>query len=243
MQMNDGHQLRCSASAARIQVVPCTRWIELQGSLDYHIQLAGLLEATTMFRMLNDPGRGAGPQSFTAGQPGAELSIKEQVLTAQEIVRKSSPRGVTPLTQHLKEIRVQLVAVEGSLRAKGQEAVVVLATDGLPSNAYGESSESVLRDFLIALKALQSLPVWIVIRLCTDDKQVVNYYNSLDNEVWSASAGGVCIFVNRYKAARLTQLFFLGVFPSFSPHTTTARASPRSHRRFFWRRGGNYECQ
>lgn len=182
MQTSDGHQLR-THNLSNIQVVPCTRWIELQGSLQYHIQMAGLLEATTVFRMLNDPGSHVGPQELTVGDPGGVSSIQSQVNTAVDVIRKAQPRGVTPLTQHLDEIRFHITNMEQQLRERGQEAVVVLATDGLPSNQYGESSDAVLREFLIALKALQSLPVWIVIRLCTDDSKVVDYYNSLDQEV------------------------------------------------------------
>ena len=180
MQTSDGHELR-TQDTANIHKVPCTRWTELQGSLEYHIELAGLLEATTVFRFLNDPGRAAGPQEFSVGDPSS--AIHPQIDQAVSVVRKATPRGVTPLTAHLEDIKAQITSMEATLRAKGQEAVVVLATDGLPSNAYGESSDVVLREFLYALKAIQSLPVWVVIRLCTDDERVVSYYNSLDNEV------------------------------------------------------------
>ena len=184
MQTSDGHELRNQTTPGDvIQKVPCTRWTELQGSLEYHIQLAGLLEATTIFRFLNDPGRSAGPQEFSVGDCTATTTIEEQMEAALAVVRKASPRGVTPLTAHLQDIKGQIMTMEADLRERGQEAVVVLATDGLPSNAYGESTEAVLREFLYALKEIQSLPVWVVIRLCTDDEKVVSYYNSLDSEV------------------------------------------------------------
>lgn len=41
----------------------------------------------------------------------------------------------------------------------------------------GESSDG---DVSEALKPLESLPVWIVIRLCTHDKKVVDYWNNID---------------------------------------------------------------
>lgn len=191
MRTSDGHELR-TMSTSTIEVVPCTRWTELQGSLSYHIQLAGLLEATTIFRLLNDPGVNIGPQEFCVGDPTARWNIATQVQHAVKVIEKSSPRGVTPLTQHLEEIRYHISTVEATLRQNGQDAVVVLATDGLPSNQYGESSDAVLKEFVIALKALQSLPVWIVVRLCTDDAKVVSYYNSLDQEV---SGGRVELYV------------------------------------------------
>jgi hypothetical protein len=61
--------------------------------------------------------------------------------------------------------------------------VVVIATDGLPTNELGESTELVKQEFLQALRSLQQLPCWVVIRLCTNDTKVVDYYNQLDSKL------------------------------------------------------------
>jgi len=37
--------------------------------------------------------------------------------------------------------------------------------------------------FVNALRKLEGLPVWVVIRLCTDDDKVVNFYNNLDDQL------------------------------------------------------------
>jgi hypothetical protein len=198
MRTDDGHELRGGGmnAQAQIRVVSCTRWTELQGTVQYHASLAGLLNATTIFKMLNDPGPRVGPQEFAvgagAGGTGApmekqhldnhhnnsktaagatttdrtttaamNISIDEEVQIAQSIIQKCEPRGVTPLTDHLEDIKNRVLGMETALRANGQFVCVVLATDGLPSNNHGESTDQVQSEFVEALKALQALPVWI----------------------------------------------------------------------------------
>ena len=51
---------------------------------------------------------------------------------------------------------------EAALRAAGQRIVIVIASDGAATDG----------DIAAAMKPLQTLPVWVVVRLCTDDDQV-----------------------------------------------------------------------
>lgn len=60
--------------------------------------------------------------------------------------------------------------MEGYLRSVNQKVVVVIATDG-------ESSDG---DVATALKPLERLPATVVIRLCTDEEKVCNYWNQID---------------------------------------------------------------
>jgi hypothetical protein len=57
---------------------------------------------------------------------------------------------------------------------------VVLATDGIPSDWQGYGGDDVTNEFVSALKELEGLPVWVVIRLCTDEGNVTDFYNKLD---------------------------------------------------------------
>jgi hypothetical protein len=180
MQTSDGKQIRGGTRPEEpLRVVDCNRWTELQSTVAFHAELAGLLEATTVFRFLNDPGPVHAPQEFSVAETDS-VSVKADVDRAKSYVSAVQPRGVTPLTQHVLEIRARIESVQDVLRSRGQQAVVVLATDGLPSNEYGESPDSVKKEFAVALKSLQSLPVWIVVRLCTDNGDVVDYFNDLD---------------------------------------------------------------
>ena len=172
MMANDGCSIRGSTS------VQCTRWAELQETVNYHAQLAGILQATTIFRLLNDPGVRVGPQEFSIADQGK--NFLEEISQIKKIMQHSKPYGSTPLTQHLIEIAQRIAVMEGKMRKKGLEAVVVIATDGLPTSPDGHTSEELNDEFILALQHLQTLPVWVVIRLCTDEEEVVNFYNRLD---------------------------------------------------------------
>jgi hypothetical protein len=140
--------------------------------------MASILQATSYFRFLNDPGVRCGPQEFSIADKGADAAYEvEEVKT---LLHNCQPYGPTPLTHHLVEIGQRIAVMESRMRRLGLEAVVVLATDGLPTSPEGDTSAQINEDFVHALQYLQSLPVWVVVRLCTDERKVVNFYNELD---------------------------------------------------------------
>lgn len=60
-----------------------------------------------------------------------------------------------------------------ALRASGKKAVLTIMTDG-------EASDGQLAQ---ALQPLQGLPVWMVVRLSTDEDKIVKYWSSIDDEL------------------------------------------------------------
>ena len=82
-------------------------------------------------------------------------------------------QGVTPLAAATNLIAAQILPMVPSLMMKQERVCVVIATDGLPTDVGFEE----------ALKRLQVLPVWVVVRLCTDQDEVIDYYNGLDAEL------------------------------------------------------------
>eukprot|EP01039_Chlorochromonas_danica_P008794 gene8794-9698_t len=164
MCANDGHRL-LGNDPRTMKMVTCSRWAELEASLTFHSNLAYHANAPTEFRLLN----GAAPiliGDASDPQNSSRLGIFQSLL-------KNSPGGGTPLCKHMREVVQKIKAMEGSLRASGQKACVVILTDG-------ESSDGNLS---AAMQDLKTLPVWTVVRLCTDDENVVNYWNNIDNEL------------------------------------------------------------
>lgn len=178
MAMTDGHRLISSknssaAASQKVKIVPCTRWKEIQETVEYHAQMAALLQAPTVFRLLNDPGVRVGPQEFSVAQLGGPERIDSDLARAQQTMANASPTGVTPLARHIVEIRQQIVLLESQLNQEGRKVVIVLATDGLPTNEYGIGGDMANNEFVRALKSMEGLPIWIVIRLCTDEDSIV----------------------------------------------------------------------
>jgi hypothetical protein len=96
---------------------------------------------------------------------------------------KIKPGGVTPLAEHIYEIQEQVSAMAEDLREAGKQVAIILATDGLPTNKQGYGGKEVMDEFVSALRSLEGLPVWLVIRLCTDEDDVCEFYNNLDAQL------------------------------------------------------------
>jgi hypothetical protein len=180
MNHHDGHRFIATKRKDDIRLVECSRWAEMQQTVDYHAQMAALLQSPTVFRLLNDPGRLCGPQQFSIAETE---DLSHDLAVAQSTILNTSPSGVTPLTEHLQEIRQNIQDMLPQLRQDGSKVVVVIATDGTPTDSQGLQSATTEREFVAALKGLEGLPVWVVVRLCTDDETVVQYWNNLDGQL------------------------------------------------------------
>jgi len=184
MQIPDGTRIVATKSKHNVKFVDCTRWAELKECIQYHIQMAALLNATSTFRLLNPP-LGIGVSEFSIAEKGSSSPdiLQQDVQYAMSILNRTQPAGVTPLVQHILAIYQQILPMASNLRQNGQRVAVIIATDGLPTDDRGVHGTSVSGQFVDALRTLHSLPVWIVVRLCTDEETVVEYYNQLDEQL------------------------------------------------------------
>lgn len=164
MGRSDGK--RIVSSGGRTKTVTSTRWAELGDSLMFHASVAANLGAPTDFRLLNPPAGSPQNLSIGFGYP------REEMKTVQDMVT-TNPVGRTPLCAKIREV-VQMVAVrQGEFRANGTRALVVIASDGEPSDGNVEA----------ALQPLKDLPVHVVVRLCTDEQNVVDFWAKVDEDL------------------------------------------------------------
>ena len=73
----------------------------------------------------------------------------------------------------IRAVTRQIQQRASELRATGTKACVVIASDG----------EATDGDIAAALRPLRDLPAWVVVRLCTDDDKVVQYWNEIDEDL------------------------------------------------------------
>lgn len=166
MQTTDGHRI-IRGAGGREGMVTCSRWEELGEAILWHAELAVGLGAPTEFRLLNHPGGGAqNILQVGVGDPQEEIKAMKQLLN-------TSPTGRTPLCHQISSVIERVKQEEAMLRKQNQRCVVVIASDGAATDG----------DIAQAMKPLHDLPVWTVVRLCTDDDTVVKYWNAVDEEL------------------------------------------------------------
>jgi len=156
--------------------------------VEYHARLAALVEAPTRLRLLNNPGVSVGPQQFSIAEDTSSIahqsmSITRQIEVATSTMRKVGPSGCTPLTSHILEIQNEVRQMAPELSRQGKKVAIIIATDGLPTDERGYGGPNHNQEFVDALRMLEGLPVWVVVRLCTNDENIVNFYNDLDGQL------------------------------------------------------------
>jgi hypothetical protein len=121
----DGHRI-VETSDRKIVGQQVTRWEELRETVVYHAELASILHSPTRFQLLNDPGEKVGKKEFIVGNQGCNRL--EEMLVAKSVMRRTQPRGVTPLTRHVVCIESMIREMQEQLAASGERVAVVIAT-------------------------------------------------------------------------------------------------------------------
>lgn len=162
MSASDGH--RVIGEGVNKKIISSTRWGEIGDFVNFHAGFSEACNAPTEFRLLN------AHAPITVGN-GSE-DDGQGVRKLKELM-SGSPGGGTPLCTHIRSIVAQIQAMRESLLNAGEKVVLVIATDG-------ESSDG---DIAVAMAPLKDLPVHVVIRLCTDQERICDYWNNIDKQL------------------------------------------------------------
>jgi hypothetical protein len=77
------------------------------------------------------------------------------------------------LTEQIAGLQKYISSLAPQLRQQQSTVSIILTTQGIPTSPH----------FIQTLRSLEGLPVWVVVRLCTDDETVFDFYNSLDAQL------------------------------------------------------------
>lgn len=169
---HDGHVLRGD------RLVGATRWQEICASAEAACQLGAAVGVPCEFHLLN-PHLG-GDRAFV--QTGGAA---DDLPRLRRFLESVTPSGVTPLAERLRALRARFRAfAERQADGPGTLCFLVLMTDGAPTPVgSGTPTPQAARAALDELRSLTiSLPVRLVVRLCTDEESAVDFWNTADAE-------------------------------------------------------------
>jgi len=176
MRVVDGKRLE-PREDGNYSVQSCSRWHELQDTIRLHVDIAAKFKIYSNFRLLNFP-ESEIKRKFTVSTRSTS-DLHQEVETARRMM-SSEPRGKTPIVKRLKEIRDEIEEVAERLRHNGEKLLLVIATDGKPTDEKGNDGENAKRQLTSILKELEIYPIWIIIRICSNDDEIIGYYNDID---------------------------------------------------------------
>merc|ERR1719387_1730897 len=180
----DGKYLE-EVAGGNMKMVTCSRWQEIKRMALQQARCQIATGTPCEFVLLN-PVSGHGNL-----QEGVDIcsihpthgNTEGQLATLDRMLGNVRPNGVTPLAQSLRQIRQRVLTVHGHLARQGLRTVLVIATDGLPTSQGYTPTDAAKAEVVRELRQISvELPVFLVIRLCTDEDSVVEYYNRIDEE-------------------------------------------------------------
>lgn len=131
------------------------------------------------FWMSNKPANEAQRYGVCWGDP--ENWSSERDHASLKLLRTLRPEGRNnQLKTEIGRVIKKLESEAPRLEEEDKFVSVVICTHGVPTNEFGESSSAVMKEYISSLKALNDLPVKIVLRLVTNEKKVMNFYKKVD---------------------------------------------------------------
>ena len=88
----------------------------------------------------------------------------------ENVLFETIPCYTTPLAEHIWAVYEQIKGICSTF-SPGQRVAIVIASDGVPNQP---------QSFLDAMAVLQKLPVYLIVRLCTNDEASFQFWTTLD---------------------------------------------------------------
>ena len=180
MQKKDAALLKANSNFERLgQKEGVSRWSELSQCIEFHSKMASRCWIPTKYWLINEPDNGI-PKRFGLcwGNQDEVAGELEQVNKIMKDIQLDSK--VNPLARQLHKIEKYLSKEAPRLESHDEYIGIIVCTQGVPTDERGNRGQDVIKDFVKKLVSLSELPVKVVFRLCTNNEQVVDFYNTLD---------------------------------------------------------------
>mmetsp|Transcript_24331 Transcript_24331/g.46178 ORF Transcript_24331/g.46178 Transcript_24331/m.46178 type:complete len:325 (+) Transcript_24331:465-1439(+) len=178
---SDGlHVPKLKPGDVSVQAQSCSRWEEIKRMAIDQAELNAQTQTPCKFFLLN-PKQGSNWNNLTAGQDFCEINphrgnLQDQVQAVRQMVDNSGPDGGTPLAKCIEAVGKLIKDDMESILEKDKRGYLVLVTDGLPDTGKDQMVTEI-RKLCVAYE------LFVVVRLCTAEQNVVDYYNKVDEEV------------------------------------------------------------
>lgn len=159
------------------RLVPATRWEELVAVAIEQAEWNRDFGIPCEFQLLNSPcpqNPQEGIDIFTVDKDLGDTG--EQVRALHSKLICETPNRGTPLATRLDDIRRRIARTASEAVRQGMKFTVTIATDGVPNEPRYV--------FVNALRQLMTeLPISVVLRICTNEQDVADFYDEVDKEV------------------------------------------------------------
>jgi len=110
---------------------------------------------------------------------------KTQCRALRELLDSTGPSGVTPIAERLRKIEARVARDGANFVRSGQKVVLVIVTDGAPTSTDSNHSGPAQREELVKelMNFSRRLPVSVVVRLCTEDASIMDFYGRVRDEL------------------------------------------------------------
>ena len=159
----DGKRIVTDDDDGETRIEPCTRWEEVTTAVKTIASIADAAEQPTEIRLLNKA------QPITVGQRRDGGETLNKVMEMLE----APPNGQTPLCRQVKEVIDQVKGMELRLRSMNKVALMIIITDG-------ESTDGSLVELL---KPYESLPLKIIVRMVTNERDLNDYWHTVNAQL------------------------------------------------------------
>ena len=160
-----------------------TRWHELRDCVSFHSHIATKCWIRTKLWLVNVDKDSGHKFSLCCGSPEDAPDEVSRLKSALKHATLMQDR--CPLSARVHKIGKIISDMAPALHASDHKVTVVICTQGLPTDEHGASSKHVQHEFWSELKALSKLPVKLIVRLCTDNQEVMNAYKKLNCRIES----------------------------------------------------------